>query len=261
MSTLVASDLCFSFGDRPVLEDVRFDLAPGEVVGLIGPNGAGKSTLMKMFVRLLEPSTGSLLFDGKPLSGIPPGTLARQMAYLPQSQEIYWPLTAGKVVALGRIPHLAPWESLGPEDEEAIAEAMRATDTLHLAGRPVDQLAGGEQRLVLIARLLASAPSVILADEPVMGLDPCHELQVMELFRDLAVRKGKSVAVVLHNLTLAARFCDRIFLMHRGKILTAGAPDLVLREEYLRESYGIEARYGREKDGFYVIPWKRIGTI
>ena len=182
--------------------------------------------------------------------------LARQVAYLPQGQVIHWPLSVKRLVSLGRIPHLMPWEQLGPEDEKAIAQAMEDTDVAHLRDRFVDHLAGGERNLVLLARALATQPSVLLADEPVQGLDPAHGLQVMELLSRFS-NFERGVIVVLHDLTLAARFCHRLVLLHQGKILASGKPEEVLVPENLKKSYHIEAKYGTGGE-FYVIPWTKI---
>ncbi|MDD5225571.1 MAG: ABC transporter ATP-binding protein, partial [Candidatus Omnitrophica bacterium] len=182
--------------------------------------------------------------------------LAKKVAYLPQGQVIHWPLTVKRLVSLGRIPHLMPWESLGPEDEKAIAQAMEDTDVAHLADRFIDHLAGGERNLVLLARALATQPSVLLADEPVQGLDPAHGLQVMELLSCFA-NSERGAIVVLHDLTLAARFCHRLVLIHQGKVLASGKPEEVLSPKNLKASYHIEAKYGAGDD-FYIVPWKKV---
>jgi iron complex transport system ATP-binding protein len=257
MKLIEAREIGFSFNRYPVLDRVHFDLMCGETVGLIGPNGAGKSTLIRILMGLLTRRSGDLRVLNKPFEKIGSKYLAREAAYLPQGQEIYWPLSAEKIVSLGRTPFISPWQKLGAEDEDAVRRAMEETDTLRFAGRPVDQLAGGERRLVMIARVLAGNPRIILADEPVAGLDPTHQIQVMELLRTLSA-KGRGTVVVLHDLTLAARFCDRVYLMHEGKMMADGPPLMVLSPENLRKSYRIEAQYGHHEKDFYVLPWKRI---
>jgi len=256
MKPVVIQNLTVHLGRHPVLQDVSMEMGAGEVTGLIGPNGAGKSTLMKALVRLLRPSAGSIHLFGQDLAAMPLRELGRRVGYLPQGQEIHWPLAVEKVVTLGRIPHLLPWQALSTEDEAAIVLAMAETDVSHLAARPVQQLAGGEKTLVKLARVLAGEPALILADEPVAGLDPNHELQVMELLKGLAA-EGHSVLVVLHNLTLAARFCDRLILLHAGRVTASGAPHEVLAPEKLKQAYRIEARYGNGEAPF-VLPWRRI---
>lgn len=256
MSLISAEGLKASLDGMPVLEDASFSLAQGEIVGLVGPNGAGKTTILKLLTGALKPERGDIEILGRPVGKFPSQALARQLGYLPQDAEIHWPMAVERVVALGRVPHLMPWEDLKSSDERIIEDAMRATDTLHLRERRVDHLAGGEKALVMIARLLAGEPKILLADEPVQGLDPSHALQVMALLRGV-VKGGRGVLVVLHDLALASRFCDRILLLHQGKILASGKPEEVFSPERLKESYHVEAKYGNG-DGFYVVPWKRI---
>lgn len=214
MNLIEAEQLRMELENVTVLEGVSFSLARGEIVGLVGPNGAGKTTVLKILTRALKPQAGKVEIFGKPVGKTAPRELARRLGYLPQENEIHWPVTAGRIVGLGRVPFLMPWEDLRHADETIIENAMRATDTLHLKNRRVDHLAGGEKALVMIARLLAGEPEILLADEPVQGLDPSHALQVMELLKSIA-ESGRGVLVVLHDLALAARFCHRILLLHQ----------------------------------------------
>ena len=256
MNLLRAEGLSVSLDGMAVLSDVSFSVAKGEVVGLVGPNGAGKTTILKILTGALKPQAGQVEILGKSLRGFSVQALGRQLGYLPQEAEVHWPLAVERIVALGRVPHLMPWEDLKSLDEKIIEDAMRATDTFHLKGRRIDHLAGGEKALVMIARLLAGEPKILLTDEPVQGLDPAHALQVMELLRHV-VEGGCGVLVVLHDLALAARFCDRVLLLSQGKITASGRPEEVFSPEHLKASYHIEAKYG-SGDGFYVVPWKRI---
>ena len=252
MKWIDARKIHVSLDGQSILKDVDFCLEEGEVLGLVGPNGAGKTTLLKVLAGLLKPDSGEVKI-GQGIEGQP---LSKIMAYLPQGQEIHWPLTVRRIVALGRIPHLMPWQQPGSADETAIEKAMADTDILHLSERSVDHLAGGEKRLVLLARALATQPSMILADEPVQGLDPSHGLQVMELLRQFAVG-GRGVIVVLHDLTFATRFCDRVVLLHQGKVMAQGRPEEVFSADHLKASYHIEAKYG-PKDDFFILPWRRL---
>jgi iron complex transport system ATP-binding protein len=256
MSLIRAEGLKVSLDGIPVLEDVSFSLAKGEIVGLVGPNGAGKTTILNLLTGALKPQAGCIEILGRPVRGFSAQELARKLGYLPQEAEVHWPLAVERVVALGRVPHLMPWEDLSVTDEKIIEDAMRATDTLHLRSRRIDHLAGGEKALVMIARLLAGEPEILLADEPVQGLDPAHALQVMELLRSV-VSGGRGVLVVLHDLALASRFCDRILLLDHGKILASGRPQEVFSPENLKASYHIEAKYGAGGE-FFVVPWRRI---
>lgn len=259
MNLLEVKDLSVSLDGIHAIEDVSFSLEKGEIVGLVGPNGAGKTTLLKVLAGILRPQKGDAWISKERIRSIASRHLARKLGYLPQEWEIHWPMTVERVVALGRIPYLMPWEDLDQGDEKVIEEAMQATDIFHLKGRRVDHLAGGEKALVMIARLLAGKPEILLADEPVQGLDPSHALQIMELLRRIA-GEGRGVLVVLHDLALASRFCHRILLLHQGRIMAAGTADKVLVPENLEKSYHIEVKYGAGDD-FYVMPWKRISDL
>ncbi|MGE3474313.1 MAG: ABC transporter ATP-binding protein [Rhodospirillaceae bacterium] len=253
MSTLSLRHLAVRYGARPVLNGVTLDLAPGSLIGLIGPNGAGKTTLLRACASLIPSAGGELVLDGRGLEGWDRRARARTIGYLAQEKAALWPVAAGRLVALGRLPHLGPWDSLAPSDEAEVEKAMRATDVLHLADRPVTELSGGELARVLIARLLAGAPSVLLADEPVSGLDPAHAMQVLAIFRALA-HEGRTVVVVLHDLTLASRFCDRLVLMDAGVVAADGAPLEVLSAGNLARYYGIAADIVSEGGARVVVP-------
>jgi iron complex transport system ATP-binding protein len=180
--------------------------------------------------------------DGTPLSSWARGSLARALAYLPQERLVHWALTARAVVALGRLPYQPFGAGESAADRAAIDSALAATDAAHLARRPVPELSGGERARVLVARALAQEPRVLLADEPAAGLDPAHQLT---LFRHLAslAAAGRTVVVAVHDLSLAARFCHRIFLVHEGRTIAAGTPQEVLTPEHLAAAYGITARF------------------
>jgi len=254
MTLLQASGLQVVRGGRTVLAGVELDLRAGEVLGLIGANGAGKSSLLQALAGLVPAPQGEVRLCGRPLPGWSRRELARTLAYLPQGGACHWPLTVERVVTLGRLPHVGPWARLGPEDRAAVVEAMQWADCLHLRGRRIDTLSGGERARVLLARALAVGPRVLLADEPVAGLDPGHQIQLMRLLRRRAAAGG-GVIVVLHDLTLAARFCDRILLLHQGRVYAAGRPQEVLAPAPLVAAFGITAEYGERDGQSYVLPW------
>ena len=259
MNLIEAEGVSVRLGRRPVLERVDLAAPAGCVLGLIGPNGAGKTTLLRLLARLHPPDEGALRLDGRPFGEVPRRVFARSVAYLPQLAVLQWPLAVERVVALGRLPHLGPWQRPGRRDLEAIQNAMEAADIGAFATRAVTTLSDGERARAMIARALAVEPRVLLADEPVAALDPGHQLQVMALLRRHA-QKGGAVVVVLHELTLAARFCDRLVMLHEGRVLAEGAPQEVLREETLEEAFHIRAHRGRFGDETFVIPWERVTT-
>jgi iron complex transport system ATP-binding protein len=227
---------------RDVLRGLDLTAERGQLTAVIGRNGAGKTTLFKVLAGLVALEAGAALLDGSDIAGWGRERLARVLAYLPQERLVHWALTARAVVALGRLPYQPFGAGESAADRAAIDSALAATDAAHLARRPVPELSGGERARVLVARALAQEPRVLLADEPAAGLDPAHQLT---LFRHLAslAAAGRTVVVAVHDLSLAARFCHRIFLVHEGRTIAAGTPQEVLTPEHLAAAYGITARF------------------
>jgi len=229
-----------TLGRRAVVANVSAAFAPGTLTGIVGPNGAGKSTLARAMLALV-PATGRVTLDGDDVAAMPRAALARRIAYLPQGQTLHWPLTVERLVGLGRLPHLAPMSKIGAADADAIARAMVRADVAGLRNRIATELSGGERARVLFARALAVEAPALIADEPLASLDPGHQIDVMELMRAEA-DAGALVIAVLHDLTMAARYCDRLLLIDEGAIVADGAPADVLTPDLLRRVYGIDAR-------------------
>tara|TARA_A100001037_G_scaffold73869_2_gene66083 strand:- start:8384 stop:9178 length:795 start_codon:yes stop_codon:yes gene_type:complete len=259
MSGLATTDVAASLGDREVLSSVNFSAKPGEVVGLIGPNGVGKTTLLRILSGLLIPERGTVTLDDIPLATIPRAQRAKRIAYLPADAPVHWPLRVDRLVALGRIPHAGLWQPIDHTNTPTIDSAMKRTDVAHLAHRVISTLSSGERARVLIARALAVEPDVLLADEPVSSLDPYHQLQVMEMLQDVA-DDDRIVVAVLHDLTLAARFCDRIALIADGRIAHDGQPDVVLTSDVVQDAYGVETVTASTSAGEFVVPWRRMDS-
>ena len=251
---LKAKGITLRFGRWPVLESVDFTLRQGRLVGLVGANGAGKTTLLRVLAGLLVPDSGLVQFDERPLNDWPRRQLARRIAYLAQGAPCHWPLTVERLVALGRLPHLDPWRGVGQADRAAVRRAMEDTDVLDLAGRTVTTLSGGERMRVLLARVLAGAPSVLLADEPTAALDPAHRIRAMKLLRGLS-EAGRSVVVVLHDLTLAARFCDEVAVLSNGRVLASGRAADVFTPANLEAAFRIRAEFSQRDGSPIVVPW------
>jgi iron complex transport system ATP-binding protein len=243
---------------RQVLDGVSAVLRPGRVTAILGPNGAGKSSLIKAMAALLAPATGSVRLDGRNVAALEPRARARAIGYLPQDAGTYWNIAASEVVALGRMPHRTPFASPGPHDAEAVRQAMAATETTHLAARPVNELSGGERARVLLARVLAGEPDWLLADEPLAGLDPRHQLDILDRLADVA-RQGRGVAIVLHDLLHAGRVADDVLLLNAGKLLAAGPAATVLTPDILRAAFEIEVSVTRDRAGRLVcVPMGRL---
>jgi iron complex transport system ATP-binding protein len=253
MVSIVADALAVTLGTRRVLHGVSFAWQPGTLVGVLGPNGAGKSTLVRALLGLL-PHTGTVTIDGAPRAALSRAGIARRIAYLPQGQTLHWPVTVERLVALGRLPHLAPFSRLSPADHAAVATAMARADVTPLAHRTATELSGGERARVLLARALAVEAPALIADEPLASLDPAHQIEGMELLRAQADAGGLVVAV-LHDLTLAARFCDRVLVLADGTMAADGPPGEVLTPALLARVYGITAFSG---DNGLLVPLDRI---
>lgn len=256
MVKLAIEALRVKLGHSEVLHGIDATITPGMLIGIIGPNGAGKSTLARAMTGLLPPASGRVTIDGENINLLSRAGLARRIAYLPQGQTVHWPLTVERLVALGRLPHLAPFSSMSSSDARAVDRAMERADILPLRGRNVTQLSGGERARVLIARALAVEAPAIVVDEPLAALDPGHQLQLMELLRDEAAA-GSLVVAILHDLAMAARFCGRLILIHQGRLIAEGPPEAVLTPEYLRDCYGIRAWTGLIEGQPVVLPLSR----
>ncbi len=240
MVSIVLDHVGVTLGRRSVVRDVDAAFGPGTLTGIVGPNGAGKSTLARAMLALV-PATGQVRIDGADVTAVPRADLARRIAYVPQGQLLHWPLTVERLVGLGRLPHLAPMSRIGAADTAAIERAMERADVLELRDRIATELSGGERARVLFARALAVEAAALIADEPLASLDPGHQIDVMDMLRAEAAG-GALVIAVLHDLTLAARYCDRLLLIDGGRIVADGPPADVLTSERLHSVYGIDAR-------------------
>lgn len=235
-----ANSLCWEINQAAILKNISLTVKGGEVLGIIGPNGAGKSSLIKLLTRINEPLSGTLKLQDKPYQEIDLRSFARQVAYLEQNAPVNWPLLVEKVIALGRSPYQSHYAKLTQEDLAAIDKAVAATGIDHLLGRVISSLSQGEKMLVALSRIFSVEPKLILADEPTAALDPYHQLLIMELLqRHAKANSDHAALVVLHDLSLAARFCDKLILMYEGEIVSSGSTANVLADENLREFYKI----------------------
>jgi iron complex transport system ATP-binding protein len=254
MMRIEAEGISVRLGSVNALGGVDFVAGAGEIVGLIGPNGSGKTTLLRALANLRAPDSGKVRYEGKSAPEIGAAELSRQIAYLAQGAEVHWPMRVEALVALGRLPHRRRFQKSAAADRAAIERALREADIGALRDRTMNHISGGERMRVLLARALAVEAPMLLADEPVAALDPLHQLQVMELLRKKAAAGG-GVVVVLHDLALAARFCDRLVLLDGGKVLAAGDPAAVLTDANVAAAFGVEVVRGEHNGAAFVLPW------
>ncbi len=239
MKTLEMQNLTCAYDGRSVLENLCLAARPGEVLALIGPNGVGKSTLMRAMARLLRPSRGRVLLAGRDLWRTAPRDVARQLALAPQASGTQWPVTVEQAVALGRAPHRGWLLPLTAQDRIATDRALEQTGLSSLRDRRVTELSGGEQQRVVLARVLAQEPQVLLLDEPTSHLDLKYQSGILGLVHRLAHQEGLTVVISLHDLNLAALYADRLALLGERQLLAVGPPAEVLTPERLTKVYGV----------------------
>lgn len=244
MSTpsLTISALSAGYGDTQVLSDLALAIPPGKITAIVGANACGKSTLLRTMSRLITPTGGHVLLDGKSIHRMRSKELARIMGLLPQSPIAPEGITVADLVSRGRHPHQGTFSRWTRKDEEAVANALSATRTVELADRPVDELSGGQRQRVWIAMALAQQTELLLLDEPTTFLDISHQVDVLDLLVDLNRAQATTIVMVLHDLNLAARYADYLVAMVKGRLHLAGPPQEVLTEETVRQVFGLQSR-------------------
>ena len=239
---LAAEQVRLAYDDRVVVHDVDLELTDGSFTAIVGPNGCGKSTLLRALGRLLRPAGGQVLLDGRAIARTPTREVAKVLGLLPQSPIAPEGLTVADLVARGRHPHQSWVRQWSRDDEAVVAEALEWTDMAELAERPVDELSGGQRQRAWISMALAQGTDLLLLDEPTTYLDLAHQIDVLELVGRLHAERGRTVAVVLHDLNLAARYAQRLVAMKDGVLVASGTPAEVLTEELLADVFDLEAR-------------------
>ncbi|MDX7951274.1 ABC transporter ATP-binding protein [Lichenihabitans sp. Uapishka_5] len=239
---LAADSVAVTLDGRLILQPTSLRFGRGAVVGILGHNGSGKTTLLKCLARQLMPTGGTVRLGGRPAGAWGPRPFARQLAYLPQQTPASTGLTGRELVAFGRYPWHGPLGRVGPVGRRAIADALRLSGTEAFADRLIDSLSGGERQRVWIAMLIAQETGFILLDEPIAALDLKHQIEVLEVLRGLARRRNTGIVLVLHDINMAARFCDRIVALRNGMVVAEGTPDDVMRADALEAIYDLPMR-------------------
>jgi iron complex transport system ATP-binding protein len=239
---LEAENLSGGYSALPIVRDIYLSLQAGEWLSLVGANGSGKSTLLRLFSRILLPQQGVVLLDSRAIHTQSVGSVARQLAILPQQPMLPNGLTVRQLVSLGRTPHQPWWQwELSSHDRKQVEQAIAQTQLDHLSNRPVEQLSGGERQRAFLALILAQNPKVLLLDEPTTFLDLHHQLELLELLKTLNQNQQLTIITVLHDINLAIRYSDRIAMLSHGMITAIGATQVVITPDNLRKVFGIEA--------------------
>ena len=238
MVTIDVEKMTLAYGDKRVIEEVTFRVEPGEMVGLVGPNGSGKSTIIKALSHTIKPRSGQVRINGSSIAQIPRKELAHRIAVVPQVPLLPSLFTAFEIVLMGRNPHLGLFQYEGPQDISVTWQAMEKTSTEHLAERRISELSGGEIQCVVIARALAQETEAILLDEPTANLDVSRQIEILDLVKGLCQEEKLAVVLALHDLNLAAHYCDRLLLISQGKIYAEGTPVEVINTQNLEHVYG-----------------------
>jgi len=241
MIKLETKSISLSYNHHFVVKGLTFCLQPGEMLGLIGPNGCGKTSIIKALSRVIGLREGNVCINGKDLARISRYDLARILGVVPQNPTLPETFTVSEVVLLGRNPHLGLLRGESPRDLEIAWWAMQRTGITGLAERRIGELSGGERQRVTIARVLAQEPDAVLLDEPTANLDINHQIEVLDLVKSLCREKNLAVLITLHDLNLAAQYCDRLILMKGGAVQAEGSPEEVISESNIREVFGAES--------------------
>lgn len=254
-AALEAQGIAYGYEDEnPVLRGVDIRFESGTLTGVIGPNGSGKTTLIKILSGALQPSSGVVRLKGRDINSYTARELARNMSVVPQSSHIEFDMTALDIALMGRQPYIRRFERESPADLGIAREALRRTDVLRYENTPVTALSGGEMQRVVIARALTQQAGVMLLDEPVSSLDISHASRILRLTRDLVREDGVCGVCVLHDLSLAGWFCDKIALMHGGRVFAYGRPEEVLTGKNILAVYGVPADIIIENGRVRVLP-------
>jgi iron complex transport system ATP-binding protein len=240
--SLSAKDLTLAYDQLEVARNLSVTIPQGQITCIVGPNACGKSTLLRALARLLKPKAGVVLLDGASIHRLRTKDVATKLGILPQGPIAPEGITVADLVARGRYPHQKWFRQWTRADEAAITDAMRATGTVSLAKRPVDELSGGQRQRVWIAMALAQGTELMLLDEPTTYLDLAHQVEVLDLLVDLNRRDQRTIVLVLHDLNQAARYSDRLIAMRDGKILATGSPSEVITEELVHEIFGLRSK-------------------
>ncbi len=247
-------DVCVNYGKHKALQNVSFDVQPGEVLSIVGPNGSGKSTLIKCIAQIMKPTSGCIYVDGRDVSKIDLNEVAKLIGYVPQNFHYLFYSTVMETVLLGRKPHIK-WR-IAQSDLDIVQNSLDDMNISDKADKFMDELSGGEKQKVYIARTLAQQPQLYLLDEPTSNLDLKHQIEVLEITKRLTKSQGASMIVALHDLNLAMKYSDKVAMLEKGKLYAYGKPEDVLTVDNIDTVYDVEALILDSVYGKYIVPVK-----
>lgn len=238
--TFSAGNIFAGYDKKQILNDISIEIPENKISVIIGANACGKSTLLKTLARLLKPTAGEIILDGKQISKIPPKKLARSLGLLPQSPIVPEGITVADLVGRGRYPYQSFFKGLEEKDYEAVEDAMEIMGISELANRSIDELSGGQRQRVWIAMALAQQTDILLLDEPTTFLDIAYQIEILDLLTDLNRKRGTTIVMVLHDINLSARYADYIFALQKGRLISKGTPLEVITEDMIRQVFDLD---------------------
>lgn len=237
MKILSLENISGGYGREEILKNISLEIFSGDFIGILGPNGSGKSTLLRMMSRVLMPGRGRIEFFEKTLHDLSLRSFCQKAAFVPQDTLFSFSFTVWEITLMGRIPHLARFQSESKKDYAIAEKSLAFTDALHLRDKKMNELSSGERQRVIIARALTQEPDLLFLDEPTSHLDICHQIQILDLLKRLNKETGMTIVMVIHDLNLASEYCGRIVLLNEGKIFQHGTPEEVLTYNTIEKVY------------------------
>lgn len=236
---LEVNNLAFGYGSKEVLNNINMNIKPGTFISVIGPNGSGKSTLLKNISTYLKPQKGVILLDSKGIDKLPRKEVSKKISVVPQNISLEFDFKIKDIVMMGRHPYIKKFKGETPEDVKIVEKAMLYTNILTLSDRMFNELSGGEKQRVILARALAQEPKILLLDEPVSHLDLQHQIEILDLIKNMSIKESLTIIAVLHDLNMASSYSDYILMLKEGSIIYEGIPETVLNQENIREVFNI----------------------
>ena len=250
MDCISINNLTFGYDNRVIFNNLSVSFPQGGFCSILGPNGSGKTTLLKCIVGLLQPSGGTIMLEGKPMSEYKMMDLARKIAYVPQYQDIVFDISVFDYVMLGRNPYQTPWEMQRAEDKEIVEAMLQKCNVWHYRDTLIQSLSGGERQRVMIARAMAQQTGIMLLDEPLSNIDVTHKFEIMDILQQLNEERNVTVLIILHDLPIAKTYSKQVLLLKEGKLLHFGNKNAVLTEENIRSCFDLTERYAVSEEGF-----------